>query len=66
MNTYQAVIDEIKGTHGRTMKPCWIADRKEKNGVVLKSRRTTPRKITCPPRWQAVIDNVLRKLGLIE
>jgi hypothetical protein len=66
MNTYQAVIDDIKRSHGRTMKPCWIADTKERNGVVLRSKRMTPRKITCPPKWRAAIENVLRKLGLIE
>ncbi len=33
MNTYQVVIDEIKTSHRKTMKPCWIADTKEKSGV---------------------------------
>jgi len=66
MNTYQAVVDDIKQSHGRTMKPCWIANTKERNGVILKTKRTSPRKITCPPRWQPVIEAALRKLGLIE
>ncbi|VWD48235.1 hypothetical protein BCO18175_07407 [Burkholderia contaminans] len=66
MNTYQVVIDEIKKSHGKTMKPCWIADTKEKSGVALRTKRTEPRQITCPPKWRPVIEAVLRKLGLIE
>ncbi len=65
MNTYRVVIDEIRKSHGKTVKPCWIADTKERNGVVLRTNRTTPRKITCPPNWRPVIESALRDLGLI-
>ncbi|WP_175797434.1 hypothetical protein [Burkholderia ambifaria] len=65
MNTYQVVIDEIRVSHEKTVKPCWIADTKEKNGVVLRTKRTGPRKINCPPKWRPVIETALRKLSLI-
>ena len=65
MNTYQVVIDEIRKSHGKTVKPCWIADTKERNGIVLRTNRPSPRKVACPPKWRPVIEAVLRKLGLI-
>lgn len=66
MNTYKAVIDDIKQSHGRTMQPCWIADTKEKHGIKLCSKRTTPRKHPCPAKWSPVIESVLRKFEIID
>lgn len=65
MNTYDTVAAMIRQSHGRVMKPCWIANVKELNGIALRSKRTTPRKIECPKEWRPVIEDALRKLRVL-
>jgi hypothetical protein len=63
--TYETLQDDIRAAHGRVMQTCWIADRREKNGLPVNWRRIGPRKKPCPPRYADVIDNAMRARGLL-
>jgi hypothetical protein len=67
VNTYRDLQILVKRTHDRVMKPSWIADIKEKNGlpVRLRGNRTGPRIEPCPDKWRPVIEDAMRKLGWI-
>lgn len=63
-STYRDLQSLVRGTHGRVMQSCWIADVKEKNGLRLRgSRRSGPRVKPCPDEWHPAIEEAMRKLG---
>ena len=64
MTTYKALQAHVRVSHGRVMQSCWIAHRKEANGLPVNSRRRKgERQKPCPPQWEAVIDDAMRELG---
>ena len=66
---YKKITDYIKETYGRTVKPCWIADIKERCGLPVKPApnridpnvRTNP----CPDRYVEPIQNAFKYFGMI-
>jgi hypothetical protein len=65
MNTYDAVREYGRKHYGVTIQNCWIAHRKEENGVAINSRRVGPRVKPCPQKHAAMVDSVLRQFGVI-
>ncbi len=63
MVTYKSIQFWVKLRYGRVMQSCWIADVKARNGLPMRSTRTTPRKKPCPPQWQPVIEEAMRHFG---
>lgn len=67
MGTYQEMREHGRKRYGRpVIQTCWIADRKEANGVLVNSRRTGARVKPCPPKYAALVDNVLRDFGVLN
>ncbi|MFN8139198.1 MAG: hypothetical protein U0R49_05320 [Fimbriimonadales bacterium] len=69
MSTYKEIDAEFRRRHGKSVKPCWIADVKELNGVPL---RQSARSVThatrlhpCPDRFRTRLETVMRDLGAI-
>lgn len=69
MASYKEIVKDIRERHGRVMKPCWIADVKEANGIQLRhGKRLTEnglRKHPCPDRYRLWIEESLRRFGMI-
>lgn len=69
MATYKEIADDIRGRYGKVMKPCWIADVKEKNGIRLKPAKRQSesgnRKHPCPDRYRKWIEESLQRFGMI-
>jgi hypothetical protein len=69
MATYKTIQDDIKKSHGRSVKPSWIAHVKELNGIPLKSspgrNASTPRKHPCPDWAKPLIEEVMRQHGML-
>jgi hypothetical protein len=69
MNTYKSIDARYREKFGRTVKPCWIADVKETNGIALRSMSTRPasfkRKHPCPGHLRAQVEEVMRELGVL-
>ncbi|WP_206998997.1 hypothetical protein [Trinickia mobilis] len=61
--TYKALQEYVRAKAGRVMQSCWIADRKEKNGLRVNSRRVGERQKPCPPQYEQVIDSAMLELG---
>lgn len=66
--TYEQIREEIKRRFHVGVKTCWIADIKERHGLTrgaarkrLKRGRANP----CPPRYLAIIEEVMQDLGMI-
>lgn len=67
MGTYEEMREHGLKTFGRpVIQNCWFADRKEANGVPVKSRRRGARKKPCPPQHAALVDRVLRDFGVLD
>jgi len=69
MATYRQIQDDIRQRYGRTVETCWIAHVKELNGL---TRRMSPnrilptaRKHPCPPKWRPVIEDSMRRFGML-
>ncbi|MCK5717189.1 MAG: hypothetical protein KAH77_06840 [Thiomargarita sp.] len=69
MLTYKIIQTEIKETHGRLVKACWIAHVKEMNGLPLKLSHnraaSEPRKYPCPDWAKPLIESVMQKHGML-
>ncbi|MBQ0084075.1 MAG: hypothetical protein KBS52_04845 [Clostridiales bacterium] len=50
MATYKKIQEYIRNTYGYSVKPCWIADMKEKCGLPRRNayNRYDPTKRVCP------------------
>lgn len=68
-NSYYTIDTRFREKHGRSVKPCWIADVKEANGIVLKSMANRvpgfERKHPCPPAIRPHLESVIRELGVL-
>jgi len=65
MATYEEMREYALKAYGRpVIQNCWIADRKEANGVPVNSRRNGPRAKPCPLNHAPLVDRVLRDFGL--
>lgn len=69
MATYRQVQDDIRLRHGSVVKTCWIADVKAQHGLTT---RTAPNRISssarkhpCPEQWKPVIEDSLRRFGML-
>jgi hypothetical protein len=69
MATYRQIQDDIRERHGRLVKTCWIAHVKELHGLHprVAPNRISPseRQAPCPPEWQPVIEESMRRFGMI-
>jgi len=69
MATYRQIQEDIGRHHGRTVKTCWIAHVKEMNGLrprMAPNRISTrDRKVPCPPEIRPIIEESMRRLGLL-
>jgi hypothetical protein len=69
MATYEAIQDDVKKRHGRTVKTCWIAHVKELNGLnprLAPNRRSkAKREVPCPAEMRPVIEASMRRLGML-
>lgn len=65
--TYERIKDEVRRKHGKSVKPCWIADVKERYGLTRgpAHNRKRPRANPCPDKVRPLIEDVLRQLGMI-
>ncbi|WP_157025146.1 FHA domain-containing protein [Paraburkholderia heleia] len=63
---YKDLQDHVQAKIRRVVQTCWIADRKEANGLRVNSRRIGPRVKPCPPQYAAVIDSAMRDLGWLD
>jgi len=67
--TYAAIAQWIKQTHGFTVKPCWIADAKERCGIPLRDAanrvRAKDRKHPCPPSKFPILQAAFRRFGML-
>ena len=70
MATYAQIQDDIRKRYGRTVKTCWIAHVKELNGLDLRAapnrQSATSRVAPCPPEWRPVIEDSMRRLGMLS
>jgi hypothetical protein len=69
MATYKQIQEDVRKRHGRAVKTCWIAHVKEQNGLRM---RTAPnrhsqvaRVYPCPVELRVVIEDSMRRLGLL-
>ena len=69
MATYKEIKDYIRDKDGVAVKTCWIADRKEANGIPIEPapNRSDPaeRKNPCPPDKAQCIYDALKRFGMI-
>jgi len=70
MATYREIQDDIQKNHGQSVKTCWIAHVKELNGLSLRmaANRLSPsaRKYPCPENMRPLIEESMRRLGVLE
>ena len=70
MATYRQIQEDVKRRHGRMVKTCWIAHEKELNG--LRPRQAANRKsarlreVPCPPDVRPLIEQTMRRLGMLD
>ncbi|ELH3008451.1 hypothetical protein NX014_21385 [Vibrio vulnificus] len=68
--TYKKVQEYVKEQYGFSVKNCWIAHVKELNGVSMNNapNRQSPnaRKYPCPDDKVEVLENAMKKFGLIS
>ena len=69
MATYKIIQADIKAAHGRLVKASWIAHVKEMHGITLKPAPnravSTQRKHPCPDWAKPLIEDALRRYGVI-
>lgn len=70
MATYRQIQDDVQARHGRTVKTCWIADVKSSHGLttrVAPNRESIQkRKYPCPPDVWPIIEDSMRRFGMIR
>ncbi|MBR9830073.1 MAG: hypothetical protein GYB41_15790 [Oceanospirillales bacterium] len=69
MVTYKNIQDDVKASHGISIKTCWIAHVKELNGLPLCKANNriseNDRKYECPDKVRPIIEASMRKLGML-
>ena len=69
MATYKDIQQDVRDTHGRVVKTCWIAHVKELNGLAVRvaPNRQIPgiRVYPCPPDVRPLIEASMRRLGAL-
>ena len=69
MATYKDIQEDVRKHRGQTVKSCWIAHVKELNG--LKPRISpnriskSTRKVPCPPKFRPIIEESMKRLGML-
>lgn len=70
MATYKAIQNYIKDKYNCSVKTCWIADMKEKSGIIT---RTAPNRISeaervypCPAKYEDMILDAFRFFKMIK
>ncbi len=68
--TYKQIQADVQKCHGRTVKTCWIAHVKELNRLSLrrssKCLSTEQRKHPCPDSVRPLIEELMRRLGMLS
>ena len=68
--TYSQIQDDIRARHDRVVKTCWIAHVKELNGLKpnksANRHSATNRVHPCPPEWRPIIEESMRRLGMLS
>jgi hypothetical protein len=65
---YQKIQAEVKRVEGFTVKSCWIADVKEREGLPMRkapNRKGLDRLNPCPPEKRGAIESAMRRLRLL-
>ena len=69
MATYKQIQDDIRSSHGRVVKSCWIAHVKELNGLAPRQspNRISPsqRKFPCPEEFRPLIEQSMKRMGML-
>lgn len=69
MSTYKQIQDDVKATHGVSVKTCWIAHVKSLNGLPVKvaNNRQSPDKrvYPCPDNARLLIEESMKKFGML-
>lgn len=69
MATYKQIQEDVRERHGRAVKTCWIAHVKEQNGLCVRTapnrRSQDARVYPCPVEVKAVIEDSMRRLGML-
>ena len=70
MATYRDIQNDIWNRHNKSVKTCWIAHVKELNGLnpKLANNRLSPteRKYPCPDWARSLIEDSMRRFGMIK
>lgn len=70
MATYREIQSDIQNQHDRTVRTCWIADVKSAYGLttcVAHNRESlNARKHPCPPSVRPLIEDSMRRFGMIK
>jgi hypothetical protein len=69
MATYKEIQERIRKKHKITVRMCWIADIKRKDGLIIRKawNRINPRRIQdpCPESKKGFIEEALKQFGMI-
>jgi hypothetical protein len=69
MATYSQIQEDIRIRHSVSVKTCWIAHVKELNGLPLRTapnrKHPTARVAPCPEAIRPIIEESMRRLGMI-
>lgn len=68
MATYKEIQNEARNIGGKTVKTCWIADIKEREGLSVRrswNRQGRDRKNPCPEDKKLLIKGAMRNLGML-
>jgi hypothetical protein len=69
MATYKEIKSDILTRYGRPVKTCWIAHVKELNGLPMRQAPNrisdTVRQFPCPERVRPMIEESMRRLGML-
>ncbi|MGB4765719.1 MAG: hypothetical protein WBH09_02280 [Rugosibacter sp.] len=70
MATYSQIQEDIRIRHSLSVKTCWIAHVKELNGLPLRAapnrKRPDARVAPCPEPMRPIIEESMRRLGMIR
>ena len=69
MATYKEIQNHIRERHGFTAKTCWIADIKDRLGLISKqapNRKGVDRLHPCPKNKESFIIGALKHFEMIE
>ncbi|OOV83835.1 hypothetical protein [Acinetobacter sp. ANC 5600] len=66
MATYKQIQEFIKGKHGITAQPCWIAHVKSEHGVAMRSNRQGKERVKpCPEKHRDKVEEALKHFKMI-